>query len=162
VVVRALDGLTGLPLRSLNVTAFTATGTVAYSGNVPLDSKGEGEVASLGPGLYSVYCFSQGYAPRVVPSLQVPSAPVQLAMTPGGRVEARTDAPVTARMLDASGAMYLLSPWRLDGRITATPPMAAWENVAPGAYRLVVSTSGGEKSYDFTVSEGRTTTVELR
>jgi hypothetical protein len=83
-------------------------------------------------------------------------------MTPGGRVEIRTDAAVAGRIVDAGGAIYLLNLWRLDGRVSVGPPVTAVDNIAPGSYQLVVSGAGGDRSYPFTVSEGRTTTVEAK
>ena len=83
-------------------------------------------------------------------------------MTPGGRLEVRTDAPVAGRIVSAGGAPYLFDWWRLDGRVSAGPPAAAWDNIAPGSYALITSGPSGEKSYPFSVIEGRTTTVEVR
>ncbi len=82
-------------------------------------------------------------------------------MTPGGRVEIRTDAAVSVRMLDATGALYTgLS--RRDGIFSVGPPATVLEHVAPGSYRLIVTSPSGESSYPFTVSEGATTTVQIR
>jgi protocatechuate 3,4-dioxygenase beta subunit len=162
VSIQAADGQTGLALRGLSVLAFSATGTVVFSGSVSLDSEGKGEISSLPPGSYAVYVFSQGYAPRSFPVVSVPSPTLAVAMTPGGRVEVRTDAPISGRILDASGAVYLLSAWRLDGRVSASPPVASWDNFAPGSYRLVATTPSGERSWPFTVSEGKTTVLEAR
>jgi hypothetical protein len=162
VSIQAADGQTGLALRGLSVLAFSATGTVVFSGSVSLDSEGKGEISSLAPGSYAVYVFSQGYAPRSFPVVSVPSPTLAVAMTPGGRVEVRTDAPISGRILDASGAAYLLSAWRLDGRVSASPPVASWDNFAPGSYRLVATTPSGERSWPFTVSEGKTTVLEAR
>lgn len=159
--IRVTDGQTGLPLRGVTVSA-SAGGGVVFSGSVSLDSEGKGEITSLSPGAYALQVFSQGYAPRVLQGVVVPSAPVSVALTPGGRVEVRSAAPVNGRIVDASGAAYLVNPWRTDGRINAAPPLTVWENFAPGSYQLLASTPSGEKSYPFTVTEGRTTTVEVR
>jgi len=160
--VRAIDGLTGLPLRDLRVLAYTGNRTVAFSGGVSLDSEGRGEISSLAPGVYALYFFSGGYAARAFPSVPVPSPTLTVPMTPGGRVEIRTDAAVAGRIVDAGGAIYLLNLWRLDGRVSVGPPVTAVDNIAPGSYQLVVSGAGGDRSYPFTVSEGRTTTVEAK
>ncbi|HEX9285885.1 MAG TPA: hypothetical protein VF999_01335, partial [Thermoanaerobaculia bacterium] len=61
-----------------------------------------------------------------------------------------------------SGAAYRMSQWRLDGRVAAAPPVSAWEHIAPGSYQLIVSSPSGERSYPFSVTEGQTTTVEVR
>jgi hypothetical protein len=160
--IRAVDGLTALPLRSVYALAYSATGTVAFSGNVSLDSEGKGEISSLAPGSYALSLFSDGYAPRSFPALQVPSPPLSVGLTPGGRVEIRTEAPLTGRLIDGSGAAYRMSPWRLDARVSAAPPVSSWEHLAPGSYQLIVSGPSGERSYPFSVNEGRTTTVEVR
>lgn len=160
--IRAVDGLTGLPLRDLRALAYTGNRTVAFSGGISLDAEGKGEIASLAPGSYALYLFSGGYATRSISSVQVPSPTLTVPMTPGGRLEVRTEMPVTGRIVSAGGGVYLLDWWRLDGRISAGPPAAAWDNIAPGSYALVTSGASGEKSYPFSVTEGRTTTVEVR
>ena len=160
--VRGIDGLTGLPLRELRVLAYTGNRTVAFSGGVSLDSEGRGEISSLAPGVYALYVFSGGYAARAFPSVPVPSPTLTVSMTPGGRLEIRTDAAVAGRIVDAGGATYLLNLWRLDGQVGVGPPVTAMDNIAPGSYQLVVSGAGGDRSYPFTVTEGRTTTVDLK
>jgi len=161
--IRAADGLTGVPLVSLYALAYSETGAVVFSGGVSLDSEGKGEISSLAPGRYALYVFSQGYAARSFPILQVPAPTLAVGMTPGGRVEVRTDVPITGRLVEASGTPYLLSPGsRLDARVSAGPPAASWYHVAPGSYRLIVSGSSGEQSYPFTVVEGGSTRVEVR
>jgi hypothetical protein len=52
--------------------------------------------------------------------------------------------------------------WGLDGRVTAAPPATIWEHIAPGSYALITSGPSGDKSYPFSVTEGRTTTVEVK
>jgi hypothetical protein len=160
--IRGVDGLTGLPLRGMTATAYAESGTVAYSGFVSLDDEGKGEIASLTPGRYRLYLSSGGYAVRSFPAVVVPSPTLVVALTPGGRVEIRTEAPITGTLLDSSGTPYLLFLSRRDGHVTIGPPISAWEHVAPGSYQLIVSGASGERSYPFTVSEGATTTVEIR
>ncbi len=160
--VRAVDGLTGLPLRDLRVLAYSSNRTVAFSGGISLDAEGRGEISSLGPGLYALYVFSGGYAPRSFPSVQVPSPALFVPMTPGGRLEVRTETAVSGRIVVGGGATYLFDAWRLDGRVTIGPPATVWDNIAPGSYALITSGPSGEKSYAFSVTEGHTTTVEVR
>lgn len=160
--IRANDGLTGLPLRGVSVIAYGGGGAVAYSGTVTLDSTGHGEITSLAPGAYALYVFSNGYSPRSFPSVQVPAATLPVALTPGGRVEVRPTVPVSGRIVDASGVIYLLGPYRLDGRVNPAPPVTVWDNFTPGSYQLYVTGTEGEKAYPFTVSEGRTTTLEVK
>jgi protocatechuate 3,4-dioxygenase beta subunit len=160
--IRANDGLTGLPLRGVSVIAYGGGGAVAYSGTVSLDSTGHGEITSLAPGAYALYVFSNGYSPRSFPSVQVPAATLPVLLTPGGRVEVRPTVPVTGRIVDASGVLYLLGPYRLDGRVNPAPPVTVWDNFTPGSYQLFVTGTDGEKAYPFTVAEGRTTTLEVK
>jgi protocatechuate 3,4-dioxygenase beta subunit len=160
--IRANDGLTGLPLRGVSVIAFGGGGAVAFSGTVSLDSTGRGDITSLAPGAYAFYIFSNGYSPRSFPSVQVPASTLPVALTPGGRVEVRPAVPVSGRIVDASGVVYLLGPYRLDGRVNPAPPVTVWDNFTPGSYQLFVTGTDGEKAYPFTVSEGRTTTVEVK
>ncbi|HKF41697.1 MAG TPA: carboxypeptidase regulatory-like domain-containing protein [Thermoanaerobaculia bacterium] len=157
--IQANDGLTGLPLRGINVLAYGAGGSVAFSGSVSLDSTGRGEVSSLGPGVYAIYFFSNGYSPRSYPSVQVPSPTLTVALTPGGTVEVRPAVQVSGRIVDASGGIYLLSPFRLDGSVHPSPPVTVWQNFAPGSYQLILDAG---TAYPFTVIEGRTTLLEVK
>ena len=161
--IRAVDGLTSIPLQSVYALAYSSTGSLVFSGSVSLDSEGRGEISSLTPGGYAISLFSEGYAPRSFPSVQVPSPPLLVGLTPGGRVEVRTEAPLAGRLLDGSGATYRMSAWwGLDGRMTAAPPATVWDHIAPGSYQLIVSGPSGDRSYPFSVTEGRTTTVEVK
>jgi protocatechuate 3,4-dioxygenase beta subunit len=162
VVVRVTDGTTGLPLKNVAALAFASTGLVAFQGEVALDGSGKGEIPSLSPGRYSVYLFAGGFAPRSLPSLQAPSAEVSVSMTPGGRVEVRCDGPVSGRLTDASGSVYLTGIGRIDGRVFAAPPLVVWENVAPGTYTFSVTGATGAKSYALTVAEGQTSRLDLK
>jgi protocatechuate 3,4-dioxygenase beta subunit len=158
--VRAVDGLTGLPLRWLIVLAYASNGTVAFSGGVPLDAEGKGEIPSLTPGQYSLSLSAAGYAQRSFP-VQVPSGTFAVTLTPGGRLDIRTNDEVNARMVDATGALY--GAWsRRDRVFSFGPPGLVMDHIAPGSYRLVVDRPEGEVSYPFTVTEGQTTTVTIR
>jgi large repetitive protein len=159
--IRAVDGLTGIPLRSLTVLAYTGSGSLAFTGSVSLDSDGKGEVSSLTPGSYSLYLFSAGYASRSYP-VTVPSPMLSIAMTPGGRLEVRTEAAFSGRVVDGAGAPYMIFPGRLDARVTGAPPASSWGGLAPGSYRLIVSGVPGESDYPFSIAEGQTTTVQIR
>lgn len=160
--IRANDGLTGLPLRGISVIVYGGGGAVAFSGTVTLDSTGRGEITSLAPGAYAFYIFSNGYSPRSFPSVQVPTSILPVLLTPGGRVEVRPAVPVSGHIVDASGAVYLLGPYRLDGRVNPAPPVTVWDNFTPGSYQLFVTGTGGEVAYPFTVAEGQTTTLVVK
>ncbi len=162
-LIQVADGSTGMPLGGVNVLAFGPDGSVAFQGTVALDSTGTGEIPSLAPGRYAVYVFSSGYAPRSAPAVDVPvSAPVPIAMTPGGSVQARAAAGVTGRIVDGSGAPYLLNAFRLDGVVTAMPPVTVWQHLAPGSYNFVLLSADGGPTYPFTVAEGQTTQLVIK
>jgi 5-hydroxyisourate hydrolase-like protein (transthyretin family) len=161
--IHATDGLTGTPLSSLWGLAFSDSGAIAFSGVVPLDGQGNGEVASLAPGAYRLHLFSSGYAPRTFASASVPSAtPLEVAMTPGGRIEVQSAVPSAGRLVDAAGVFYLPSVGRLDGRLAISPPLTLWEHVTPGSYRLIVDGTNGTQEYPVEVREGETTRIELK
>ncbi len=160
--IQANDGLTGLPLRGVSVIAFGAGGSIAFNGTISLDSSGHGDIGSLGPGAYALYVFSNGYSPRSFPNVIVPSATLGVALTPGGRVEVRPAVPVSGRIVDGAGSIYLLGPFRLDGTVHPGPPVTVWDNFAPGSYQLIVAGGTGEASYPFTVAEGQTTTLVVK
>jgi hypothetical protein len=50
----------------------------------------------------------------------------------------------------------------LDARVTGAPPAVSWGGLAPGSYQLIVSSAAGESAYPFTITEGATTTVQVR
>jgi protocatechuate 3,4-dioxygenase beta subunit len=161
--IRVGDGQTGIPLAGVQALAIASDGTVAFQGRVSLDAGGAGEVPSLADGRYAIYFFSDGYAPRSLPAVDVPQpAPVSIAMTPGGTVEARGAVAATGRIVDASGATYLLNAYRLDGIATVTPPVTVWQHLAPGSYTFVVTSRGGSAPYPFTVAEGQTTQLRIK
>ncbi|HEX4439262.1 MAG TPA: hypothetical protein VH854_04275, partial [Thermoanaerobaculia bacterium] len=64
----------------------------------------------------------------------------------------------SGQVVAADGGPYLASPWQLDGRLDVRPPLTVWDHFAPGAYRFVAA----ERSWSFTVEEGKTTTLELK
>jgi hypothetical protein len=111
--LQANDGLTGMPLRGVNVIAFGAGGPIAFNGTISLDSTGRGEISSLGPGAYALYVFSNGYSPRSFPSVMVPSPTVGVALTPGGR----------ARRVRRSG--FPGGSWTAPGR-SISSALSAW------------------------------------
>ncbi len=160
--VHAKDGLTGMPLSGLWALAFSDSGATAFSGLVALDGQGNGEVASLAPGTYTLHLFSSGYAPGAIASASVPSAsPLEVALTPGGRIEVEAASASAGRLVDAAGVTYLPGVGKLDGRLAISPPRTLWEHLTPGSYRLIVEGTNGQQEYPVEVREGETTRVEL-
>ena len=162
VQIRVIDGLTGIPLKAVSALAFAANGMVASQGGVSLDATGTGEIPSLAPGRYAIYVFSDGYAPRSFPAVDVPAQLLTVLMTPGGRVDVRAAAASSGQLLDGSGSLYLLGAFNLTGRISVSPPITSWQHIAPGSYQLVVQGSGGQAAFPFTVAEGQITTVVVK
>jgi large repetitive protein len=159
--IQATDGTSGMPLGGLVALAFGTGGTIAYQGSVTLDATGTGQIPSLPPGRYAVYLFSSGYAPHSLPNVSVPSPTIPVALTPGGRIEARASSATLGRIVDGSGATVLLSAARLDGGVTVAPPVSVWQHVPPGTYTFVVSSGSAQASYPFTAVEGQTTQLAL-
>jgi hypothetical protein len=155
--LHAFDAIAGLPLRSVDALAFASDGTLAFHGGVSLDETGRGEVPSLSGGTFALRLFANGYAPRALVASS-PGPPVEAALSPGGLVEVRGPEPLSGQVLGADGGLYLSSPWQLDGRLAVRAPLTVWDHFAPGAYRFVA----GERSWNFTVEEGKTTTLELK
>ncbi|HEY3202447.1 MAG TPA: hypothetical protein VGL03_02195, partial [Thermoanaerobaculia bacterium] len=139
----------------------SSAGATAFYGAVPLDEEGHGEVPAPAAGAYTLYVYARGYAPRTL-AATVPSPPLEVLLTPGGRVEVRAEAPATGQIFDASGALYLSSPGRSDGIVNIDTPLTIWRNFTPGSYRIVIPGASGDESYEFSVSEGKTTALALR
>ena len=85
--MRVRDGMFGISLRGVNVSALDGTGITVFAGSIPLDSEGKGEIAGLKPGVYTLVVGSTGYAPVTLPGIAAPAAVVDVALTPGGRLE---------------------------------------------------------------------------
>lgn len=161
--IQARDGIFGVPLRGLTARVVDASGSPVFMGNVALDSEGRGEIPSVKPGQYTATVDASGYAP-VSFAVSVPAPPVSVAMTPGGNVEihagpaALAKGSVTVQFLDGSGRPYAFSLFATSGRLTLSTSSRLIENFAPGRYTLTYQIG---KPQEFTVSEGRTTLIEL-
>jgi hypothetical protein len=159
--VRIADGITGLPLKGVIVSAVDGGGGVGYQGTITLDSSGKGEINSLAPGRYAVHFFADGYASRTS-VMDAPSPLTPVVLTPGGRVDVATALPLSGRIVDSSGLPYPLNAFRSDGRVSGSPPVVSWEHVAPGSYQLLVGPMGAEVPFPFAVVEGQTTSVIVK
>jgi 5-hydroxyisourate hydrolase-like protein (transthyretin family) len=159
-VVTAMDGATGLPLRGLDMAASSSGGPV-LQGSIQLDAAGRGETPALPPGSYTLQFFSAGYAPRILSPVDVPGQPLVVAMTMGGRLEIRTDVPATVKVLTAAGVLALRSPWSPDGTGIVGPPVSVFGTLETGSYVLVVTAPGPARTLPFRVTEGQTTTLTI-
>jgi protocatechuate 3,4-dioxygenase beta subunit/5-hydroxyisourate hydrolase-like protein (transthyretin family) len=160
----ARDGVFGTPLRGLMVRVVDRGGIAVFSGMVPLDSEGRGEVPSVKPGSYELRLSSSGYAPLVRPGVMVPSSALAFALTPGGTLEIRVGPDTLAlpqpeaRLYRPDGRVYLPSIFSTDGAIPLGSPVRRMEHVAPGHYVLAVE--GGARQ-EVEVGEGAVSVVAL-
>jgi hypothetical protein len=159
----ARDGIFATPLRGLMVRVVDGAGATVFTGSVPLDSDGRGEVPALKPGGYELRAESSGYAPVARP-VGVPSAELTLTLTPGGTLEIlvgpQTQAlpQPTARLFGTDGRVYLPFIFSSDGKIRLSGPVRRLENVVPGRY--VLDVEGGVRR-DVDVREGMPSTASL-
>lgn len=163
--IEVKDGLYGVPLRSVLVRATDARRSTVFTGTVPLDSDGRGEVPSLRPGRYTLFVDASGYAPRTLEGVAAPQPLVAILLTPGGTVdvlvgpETRALPNARGRLLTAGGAPYALNAFSFEGWIPlAGASQRQLTNVAPGAYTFTVE---GGAAKGVTVTEGGRSTVEL-
>ena len=162
-VLRVRDGIYQIPLRSASVRVTDGAGATVTATWLSLDGEGNGEIASLRPGRYTLVVGSDGYATRFVEGVVVPGATLEVALTPGGSVEVRAGeasrAKGTATLHDAAGRPYPYRTWGSAGEVTFSPAgTQLLPNLAPGSYTLVVE---GAAPKVFTVAEGGRTVVEL-
>lgn len=161
--LRVRDGIYQIPLRSASVRVTDGAGATVTATWLGLDGEGNGEIASLRPGRYTLVVGSDGYATRVIDGVVVPGAPLPVALTPGGSVEVRAGeasrAKGTATLRDAAGRPYPYRTWGNAGELSLSPAgTQLLPNIAPGSYTLAVE---GAASKTFTVAEGGRTVVEL-
>jgi hypothetical protein len=160
----ARDGMFGTPLRGLMVRVVDGSGLAVFTGSVPLDSQGRGEVPSVKPGSYELRVSSSGYAPLVRPGIVVPSSELAFALTPGGTLEIQVG-PETqalpepkATLYGPAGRPYLPSIFSTDGAIPLGGPVRRLEHVTAGRYVLAVE--GGSRQ-EVEIREGGTAVVTL-
>ncbi len=161
--VRVRDGIYGIPLRSALVRVKDGRGDVGSSTWLTLDGDGNGEIAFLRPGTYTIVVAGSRYAPRTFENVAVPGPPLQVTLTPGGTLELKYGPAALAKgfatLLDALGRPHAFRAYGPEGRITLTAAgYATIEGLAPGSYTLSVE---GMEPKAFTVTEGGKTFVEL-
>jgi hypothetical protein len=160
----ARDGIFGTPLRGLMVRVVDGAGVAVFTGSVPLDSQGRGEIPSVKPGSYELRVASSGYAPVVRPGVVVPSSELAFALTPGGTLEIQVGPETQAlsqpqgQLYGADGRPYLPSIFSMDGTIPLGGAVRRLENVAPGRYVFAVQ-GGGRQQVE--VREGALSVVTL-
>jgi Carboxypeptidase regulatory-like domain len=157
--LRVIDATNGAPVSHANVRV-TAQGVLVFADTVTLDNGGRADVPSLAPGAYLLTVLVAGYAPRSLP-IQVPTAAIDVAVEPGGRVELRlpTITSTRVRLVDAAGIAQAVPGSDPAGWAAIAGPTTAWTNVAAGPYRLE-SMTGGVTA--ITVKNGTTLVVDVK
>ena len=161
--LRVRDGIFAIPLRGVNVSALDSASITAFSGSVPLDSDGKGEIAGLKAGIYTLVVGSTGYAPLTLPGIAAPAAVVDVALTPGGRLEIHvgpetlTTAPRAS--LSTTTGMAYRSAFGGDGSFRLNAPLRNRDHVAPGSYIFLIE---GVPTETLQIHEGATTVLQLR
>jgi hypothetical protein len=158
ITVRVRDGISGLALRAATVDAFSGAQPVRL--NVALDETGSGELPQLAAGRYDLLVSSGGYATKSVTGWTVPGPPLDLFLTPGGRLEIQADPPhtgVKSSLVEANGA-----PPRHGQAEFTLFQLTVLPNLAPGEYVLFVKLPEQTKTYKVSISEGQTTVLQVK
>jgi large repetitive protein len=156
--IHVRDGITGLALRALTVDVFSDS--QFFHLNIQLDESGNGELPQLPAGRYKLVVSSRGYASQSVIGWTVPSSPLELVFTPGGRLEIDVDSVhsgAKASLVDARG-----EPVRPALKEFSLMQPTALPNIAPGEYVLLVKLSEQTKKFRVSISEGQTTVLKLK
>jgi large repetitive protein len=156
--IRVRNGINGVGLRSITVNAISNGQLVPL--NVALDESGQGELPQLTPGGYDLRISSPGYAPKSIRGWAAPGAPLDISLTPGGRLEVYAD-PIyiglKASFLDADRALHPFMPTEFTLSKTVLFP-----HLAPGKYALLIKMPGQTKQYDVDIVEGQITTLQVK
>jgi hypothetical protein len=157
--LRVIDATNGAPVSHANVRV-TAQGVLIFAETVSLDNAGRADMPSLAPGNYLLTVLVAGYAPRSLP-IQVPTAAIDVAVEPGGRIELRLTAiPSTrVRLVDAAGIAQAVPGSDPAGWTGIAGPTTVWTHVAAGLYRLETMTGSVTT---ITVKNGTTFVVDLK
>jgi uncharacterized GH25 family protein len=156
--IRVRDGINGMALRSTAVQVVNGTSRIDLS--VALDENGNGEIPQLGTGRYDLRVSSAGYADKSIPGWTVPSSPLDILLTPGGRLEIRAD----ARYVGSSASLmeqgdFSFNSSEFEFRLL---PWTVLSNLSPGEYVLAVKTAEDTKKYKIGISEGKTTVLLIK
>lgn len=156
--IRVRDGISGLGLWTVSVNVFS--GPVRLSMDVALDEAGKGRLPQLPSGRYDLVISASGYAAKTLIGWTVPGSPLDLYLTPGGRLEIQVDSAyigVKASLLDANGipARPASDPFTLS-QPTVLP------HLSPGEYTLLVRLPNETKIYKTTVFEGKATFLHVK
>ncbi len=160
--LRVRDGLFGIALRGVTVHVLDGAGVTAFSGGILLDGDGRGEIPGLKSGAYTLVIGSSGYAPITMGGIAAPAPVVDIALTPGGRLEIQvgpeTLAGAPRALLSTSDGIPYRSPFGGDGSFRLNAPLRNRDHVAPGSYILSVD---GVPTKTLQMAEGATTVISL-
>ena len=160
--LRVRDGLFGIALRGVSVRVLDGANLTAFSGSIPLDGEGRGEIPGLKPGVYTLVVGSTSYAPVTMPGIAAPAPVVAVALTPGGRLQIHVGPETLAKAPRASLSTTTGMPYRSafggDGSFRLNAPLRNRDHVAPGSYILTVD---GVPTETLQITEAATTVVQL-
>jgi len=153
IAIRVRDGICGLPLRAVTVDIFSNVQALRL--NVALDETGNGELPQLTPARYTLVVSSGGYAANSVADSMAPGSPLDISLTPGGRLEIHADSIYKSAKASLMNTKVPQSEFALS-QLTVFP------NLAPGEYSLLVKLPDQTKMYHVRISEGQTTVLLLK
>ncbi|MHB9000069.1 MAG: carboxypeptidase regulatory-like domain-containing protein [Thermoanaerobaculia bacterium] len=158
--VRLIDARSGKPLGG---TVVMRDGEGRYAFNRYLDKTTDGSIrVPVTPGQYTLSVSSSGYSTQSLP-VTVPSPEVRIGLTPGGTlvITSPNETIRTGKLIMPNGAEYIRCECNGIAELKVTGSITRIENVAPGAYRLVVSGDGGSSSYPLQITQGGITTIAI-
>jgi protocatechuate 3,4-dioxygenase beta subunit len=157
ILIKAIDGITGLALQALTIDVSSEAQSIRL--NIQLDESGSGELPEFPSGRYNLFISSRGYASQALSGWTTLS-PLSLTFTPGGRLEIEVDSAYSgakASLMDARGIPAAL----LHNEFSLMQPTIL-PNIAPGEYMLLVESSERKQRYKVTVFEGQTTALRVK
>lgn len=155
--IRVRDGISGLGLRTVSVNVIS--GPVRLSTEVALDDTGRGTLPQLPTGRYNMLVSAWGYAAKSLIGWSVPSSPVDISLTPGGRLEIQVNSNysgVRASLLNPNG----VPPRPTNNPFTLSQP-TVFSHLEPGEYTLFVGVPNTTKTYRVTILEEQTTMLRV-
>lgn len=155
--IRVKDGISGLALRAVTVDASSDAMTARL--NIALDETGSGELPQLAPGRYNLLVSSPGYAPESVSGWVVPGSPLDLTLTPGGRLEVHVDPAHIGAKASLARAGAAPRPASVN---FALSHQTAFPHLMPGEYVLLVKLPEQTKAFTVSISEGQTTVLQVK
>jgi protocatechuate 3,4-dioxygenase beta subunit len=159
-IVRLVDVRDGRTLAGYAI-ARDAAGRVLASADEP---EADGTmILPVPPGTYRFSASAENYGSHTIQA-EVPSGEIRLALPRGGTLalHAHGDLHATAALIQPNGEEYVRCWCSGVADITINSANTLVDQIAPGAYTLEVTPTGGKpRRYPVTVQEGVTTTVSI-